>query len=236
MVDVRTRGERRSEKKQSFVLIAFLVTVAIVCFASGFMVGRNTAPRTAAALAEDNNNSRMPIAKKAVAAEPVEQKKETEKLTFYESLPKGEQQPLGSGINLPPKTEEKPEPAVVKQVAVAPETVKTAIPEKVFQAAKVEQPAPKPAPVVKATKPQVDPEKVKYILQVASFPQPDEAGKLLGKLTQGGYDVYVQQADLGSKGVWYRVFVGPVTGKSRATALQGKIEKDFRVKPILRKS
>jgi cell division septation protein DedD len=228
MVEVRTRGERRSEKKQSFVLIAFLVTVAIVCFASGFMVGRNTAPRTTASIADGSNTSRMPIAKKAVGAKPVEQKKESEKLTFYEALPKGEQQPLGSGINLPPETMEKPEPAVVKQVAVAPETVKTPIPEKVFQAAK-------PAPVVKPAKPQVDPEKVKYILQIASFPQPDEAGKLLGKLTQGGYDVYVQQADLGSKGVWYRVFVGPVTGKSRATSMQGKIEREFKVKPILRK-
>ncbi len=233
MVDVRTRGERRSEKKQSFVLIAFLVTVAIVCFASGFMVGRNTAAKTAVSVAENDNASRMSIARKAVEAKAVEQKKETEKLTFYEALPKGEQQPLGSGINLPPQTEENTEPA--KALVVKTET-KQAIPAKVFEAAKVEQAAPKPTSIVKSAKPQVDSEKVKYILQVASFSQPDEAGKLLGKLTQGGYDVYVQQADLGSKGVWYRVFVGPVTGKSRATSLQGKIEKEFKVKPILRKS
>jgi hypothetical protein len=172
MVEVRSRTERRSDKKQSFVLIAFLVTVAIVCFASGFMVGRNTASGpTGAQVAV--SGTKKPVTSKPITAKPVEEKKE-EKLTFYEALPKGEQPPLGSGINLPPQ-EQKPEPAVVQQVAVAPDTVKPAIPEKVFEPAE-EDPAPKPAPAVKE-KPKVDPETVKYVLQVASFPQPDEAGE-----------------------------------------------------------
>jgi len=228
MVEVRTRSERRSEKKQSFVLIAFLVTVAIVCFASGFMVGRNTATSQVTAKVSDSDTNK-PVVNKPITAKPVEEKKEAEKLTFYESLPKGEQPPLGSGINLPPQ-EQKPEPAVVQQVAVPPDTVKPAIPEKVFETAKQETAAPAPA-----AKPKVDPETVKYVLQVASFPQPDESGKLMGKLTTGGYDAYVQQADLGSKGIWYRVYVGPITGKSKATSMQSKIEKEFKVKPILRK-
>lgn len=223
MVEVRTRSERRSEKKQSFVFIAFMVTVAIVCFASGFMVGRNTAPRTVADLARPSE-ARKPIAKQPVVVKAAEEKKEPEKLTFYDALPKGEQPPLGSGINLPPQTEASAAPAE----KVEP---KAAIPEKVFETARVEPPPPKPAPA----KPKEDVATTKYILQVASFPQPVEAGKLLGKLTKGGYDVYVQQADLGSKGVWYRVFVGPVTGKSRAEALLAKIEKEFKVKPLLRK-
>lgn len=226
MVDARSRSERRSEKKQSFVFIAFLVTVAVVCFASGFMVGRNTAstqvePQVAAGTAN------QPIANQPVDAKPAEEK-EAEKLTFYDALPKGDQAPMGSGINLPPQ--EKPEPAVVQQVAVAPEKVAPAIPDKVFEPVKEE-------PVVKketVAKPSTGADTDKYILQVASFPQPDEAGKLLGKLTQGGYDVYVQQADLGSKGIWYRVYVGPITGKSKATTLLTKIERDFKVKPILR--
>ena len=230
MVEVRTRSERRSEKKQSFVFIAFLFTVAIVCFASGFMVGRNTAPQTAAQL-ESPVSPRQPIVKNSTAAgETAEDKNESEKLTFYEALPKGEQQPLGTGINLPPQQQESA-PAKV-DAPVAKEAPAPTIPDKVFTPVKPEPVAAKPAP---APKPKVDPETLKYVLQVASFPQPDEAGKLLGKLTQGGYDVYVQQADLGSKGIWYRVFVGPVTGKSRATSLQSKIEKEFKVKPILRK-
>ena len=233
MVEVRTRSERRSEKKQSFVFIAFLFTVAIVCFASGFMVGRNTAPNIVAPVMAEES-TRKPIAQKPAVDAEAKQEKEAEKLTFYEALPKGEQQPLGTGINLPPQ-ETQPEPAVIKQVAVPPEKVKQAIPEKVFETAKVEQPAPKPAAVAKPSKPKSDPATTRYILQVASFPQPDEAGKLLGKLTRGGYDVYVQQTDLGSKGVWYRVYVGPITGKSKATAMQGKIEKEFKVKPLLRK-
>ena len=187
------------------------------------MVGRNTASGKAVPQAAVNGANKS-ITGQPVAAKPVAEKKEKEKLTFYEALPKGDQPPLGSGINLPPK--EKPEPAVANIVG---ELVHP------FVGRRVQRERRSPIGARRPAKPKVDTEAVKYVLQVASFPQPDEAGKLLGKLTQGGYDVYVQQADLGSKGVWYRVFVGPVTGKSKATSLQARIEREFKVKPILRK-
>jgi len=238
MVEVRSRSERRSEDKQSFVFIAFIATVAIVCFASGFMVGRNTASKTATQMTEQgdagtqNSNS---VGNKSGEAKGDAAKTGSENLTFYEALPKGDQPPLGSGINLPPqeKTDKKVE--VVPQPAES----KKPIPEKVFAEIKVKQEvvqtAVKPTPAPQPAKPKADSATTLYLLQVASYPQPDEAGKLLGRLTQGGYDVYVQQADLGSKGVWYRVFVGPITGKSQAVALQSRIEKEIKVKPLLRK-
>ncbi|PLY01103.1 MAG: hypothetical protein C0623_06050 [Desulfuromonas sp.] len=225
MVEVRTRSDRRSEKKQSFVFIAFILTIAIVFFASGYMVGRNSAQEETVDLTA--SEAKKVPAKKKIEKEAPEKK--ADELTFYESLPKGEQPPLGSGINLPV---EKP---TAKAATATNEEVKKPIPEKVFQPTKTESVETKAAPVQTASRPKADPETVAYILQVASFPQPDEAGKLLGKLTQGGYDVYVQQADLGSKGVWYRVFVGPVTGESKVSYLKAKIEKEFKVKPIVRK-
>lgn len=230
MVEVRSRSERRSEKKQSFVFVAFIATVAIVCFASGFMVGRNTTPKPGSGMAENAATSK-PVTKTPTETGAPADKKETEKLTFYEALPKGDQPPLGSGINLPPKEKASKDEAV-KEVIIQEEVVKKPIPEKVFAPVKAQKPPPKPAPAVK---PKVDPASIRYILQVASYPQPDEAGKLLGRLTRGGYDVYVQQADLGSKGIWYRVFVGPITGKSQAETLQARIEKEIKVKPLLRK-
>ena len=226
MVEVRSRSERRSEKKQSFVFVAFIATVAIVCFASGYMVGRNSAIKPAAGLATSAKGNK-PIVKAPVETKPADKK--PEKLTFYEALPKGDQPPLGSGINLP--KEEAQAEAKVKEVVVSAEEVKKPIPAKVFEPTKVATSAPAPAPV----KPKVDSSKVPYVLQVASYPQPDEAGQLLGRLTKGGYDVYVQQADLRSKGIWYRVFDGPITGKNKASEIQRKIETEIKVKPILRR-
>ena len=235
MVEVRSRSERRSENKQSFVFIAFIATVAIVCFASGFMVGRNTASKATVQMAEQGDAG-MPNGNKSGDEKGDAAKTGTENLTFYEALPKGDQPPLGSGINLPPqeKIDEK-----VEVVAPQPDESKKPIPEKVFAEIKVKQEvvqtAVKPTPAPQPAKPKADTATTRYLLQVASYPQPDEAGKLLGRLTQGGYDVYVQQADLGSKGVWYRVFVGPITGKSKAVALQSRIEKEIKVKSLLRK-
>ena len=225
MVEVRTRRERRSDKKQSFTLVVLLLAVAIVCFASGFMVGRNTAPKEAAPLVA--STPRKPIVK---APEAAPEKSASENLTFYESLPKGDQPPLGSGINL-----RKQEPVATESTSPEPATKaepKQPIPEKVFETAKVEQEKPAPQP---STVPKKEDPSAKYVLQVASYPQPVEAGKLVGSLTKGGYNVYMQQADLGDKGVWYRVFVGPVVGKTEASELQAKIEKEFKVKPLLRK-
>lgn len=231
MVEVRTRSERRTDKKQSFVFIVFIFTVALVCFASGFMVGRNTASQPDGPIVQEQM-PRQPIAgaeEKGKEEESTADEKSEDELTFYESLPKGDQAPLGTGINLPPEKQEAEQPA---QSTTREEPTKKQIPEKVFEAAKVEEKAPAPAPVPSKPQPGTS---IQYILQVASYPQPDEAGKLLGRLTQKGYNVYVQQADLGSKGVWYRVFVGPVTGKSKATAMMAKIEQEFKVKPLLRR-
>ncbi len=99
MVEVRTRSERRTEKKQSFVFIAFLFTVAIVCFASGFMVGRNTSTKVVAPTVSDTD-MRQPINQKPAVKVESETEKKPEKLTFYDALPKGEQQPLGTGIGI----------------------------------------------------------------------------------------------------------------------------------------
>lgn len=237
MVEVRSRNDRRSDKKQPFVFIAFIITVAIVCFASGFMVGRNSAAKDVVHLAEQGNANKS-VASKPIGKSATEKKKASDNLTFYESLPKGDQPPLGSGINLPPR-DKAAEKEQVREVVVKKDEFKKPLPDKVFEVAKAAPPVMKtaavPTPAVKPVKPKADPATARYVLQVASYPQPDEAGKLLGRLTKSDYDVYVQQADLGSKGIWYRVFVGPITGKSQAVALQRRIEKEIKVKPLLRK-
>ena len=48
-----------------------------------------------------------------------------------------------------------------------------------------------------------------HLLQVASYRDRDSAARLLGELTAAGYTGTVVRADLGDRGVWFRVRVGP---------------------------
>jgi cell division septation protein DedD len=47
------------------------------------------------------------------------------------------------------------------------------------------------------------------VVQVGSFRDEDDARTLQEKLLKKDFAVFIQQADLGDKGTWYRVRVGP---------------------------
>ncbi|WP_432822268.1 SPOR domain-containing protein [Trichloromonas sp.] len=205
---VKSRTQRRMEKKQAILLVVLLLGISLVSFFLGIMVGRSGS--TPAAISTETATRPLPVAPKPleppkaevlVESEPEpepapEQKKEG--LTFYDALPKGEQPPLGSGINLPPEAQPvtKPEsqPAAVEPVA--------AVPAKPVEAAAV--PLPKAVP------------QGAYVVQVASFQQLPDATGLRDRLAKKGYAAFTQEADLGSKGVWHRVMVGPYAGSEAA--------------------
>jgi cell division septation protein DedD len=135
--------------------------------------------------------------------EVIEEKVESDKLTFFDALPKGEQQPLGTGINLPPEATDPVADKIAQQPVVSPPPPVKVAPASV-------------KPVVKTVKTVVATASASYELQVSSFKSPDEAGILLRRLEKKGYRPYIQQADLGSKGIWYRVFIGPYANKEKA--------------------
>jgi len=229
------RRERRAENRGTVVAV-MLLTVAVVSFALGYMAGRGRAPEPETPLAV-SSAPRQPIAQ-AEPAQPQAQpaattaapaagaKPEGENLTFFDTLPKGEQPPLGSGINMPP-ADAAPAPAAASsaqpaQVATAPAPAPTAAPA----------PPPKPAPAkTSSAKTDTGP----FILQISSSRNPDEAGVLLGKLEKKGYQCSIQQADLGAKGVWYRVFVGPAATRADADSLARRIKSDMKIDPLIRR-
>jgi cell division septation protein DedD len=73
------------------------------------------------------------------------------------------------------------------------------------------------------------------VVQVASFGHPDDAGVLQARLAKKGLEAYVQQANLGSKGIWYRVFVGPLASSTAAQQVAARLKAEEKLSPLVRK-
>jgi cell division septation protein DedD len=92
-------------------------------------------------------------------------------------------------------------------------------------------PAPEPKPEAKpaqqtaAVAPQAAAAPTKYVVQVASKKNQTEALASFADMQQkypsllGSYKPIVQKADLGTKGVWYRLRLGPISDKTSASKL-----------------
>lgn len=94
-----------------------------------------------------------------------------------------------------------------------------------------EAPAPKPAPAptpVPAATPTAT--KSSVMLQIASYSKNEAASKLLTSLSAEGYSGTVVRADLGERGVWYRVRVGPYGGEKEARRALGKLREERSLK------
>ena len=59
----------------------------------------------------------------------------------------------------------------------------------------------------------------KYTLQVGSFKRESDARRFATQLSESGYFTYVEDADLGEKGTWYRVKLGgfPTVDEAKQT-------------------
>jgi cell division septation protein DedD len=132
-----------------------------------------------------------------------------EQLSFYESLPEGKQ-PLGSGVNLPPSSEQ-----MEAEVPVGSSSVVETLSEPA-----VKEPAPDKATPTEMAKVAAQSTTTDggFVVQVASVKKKDGAEGLRKRLAGKGYGAFVERADLGASGVWYRVYAGPY--RSRAEAEQ----------------
>ncbi len=68
------------------------------------------------------------------------------------------------------------------------------------------------------------------MLQVASYKKAEAASKLLESLSGEGYAGTVVRADLGDRGIWYRVRVGPYSGEQEAKRVLSKLRKERNLK------
>jgi cell division septation protein DedD len=91
------------------------------------------------------------------------------------------------------------------------------------------KPAPKPAQTVAAA-PQAAAAPTKYVVQVASKKNQTEALASFADMQQkypallANYRPMVQKADLGAKGTWYRLRIGPIGDKTAATKLCSQLK------------
>ncbi len=238
------------EKKQVLFLLFLVLAVSLLSFTLGVMVGRRGAPATQPPQAQEAP-ARIPVAKDEVAAKPAEsvpgeatmQPRPGENLTFYDSLPKGDQPPLGSGINLPPE-EKKP---ATETAAAVPQSSSPAAPASAPSPPPATAPVAKPAPVSAAPAPAATttaapvaaPAKPAasgaYVVQVASFQQLSDAQSLKDRLAKKGYSAYTQEADLGAKGVWHRVYIGPFDDSATAGKTVERLVAEERLSALVRK-
>jgi cell division protein FtsN len=197
------------EKKQTLFMVSMLLVVGLVCFFLGVMVGRSGEQSL---VAEEH----LPI-QKPLAASP---KEVAAQLTFYDTLAEGQQNALGSGINLPPEpTRTEPEPeSISKPLVNAAPPVRTEVPVKAVApvtATSIPDPVLPAVPKPVASKP-VAVASGSYIVQVAAVKQRQGAEGLRDRMTTKGYTAFVEAADLGAKGTWYRVYAGPFGNKADA--------------------
>jgi cell division septation protein DedD len=68
------------------------------------------------------------------------------------------------------------------------------------------------------------------ILQVASYQTKEAAGKLLEKLSAEGYSGTIQVADLGERGTWYRVRIGPYRSEKDAERVLQNLRNERKLK------
>jgi cell division septation protein DedD len=208
------------EKRQALILLVLILGVSLVSFTLGVMVGRSGS-RDSGATAVSPAAPRLPVAAKGEGGEitppaPAAERP-AENLTFYDTLPKGEQPPLGSGINLPPR------PASPKM-----EQGKPAAPAEPVRKAD-------PAPAVKeATRTAASPGGA-YVVQAASFRGPDDAARLKDRLTGKTYAAYTEQADLKEKGIWHRVYIGPFATAEAAGRVVEKLQAEEKLAALVKK-
>jgi len=243
----KTRTQRRMEKRQAIILLVLVLAVSLVSFTLGVMIGRRGAERELAyqqsqaekVLVAESSATTQPagtergptvdVSSPTVAGQPVtEAQGDDPKLSFYDDLAK-ENVPLGSGINVAPSKEKnavEPPPIPLPEQPIVKKT-----PEKeTVVAAVTPPPVAKPAPTASAQGMPAAVSGGSHAVQVGSFSAEKDATALKQKLVKFNYPAFVVEADLGAKGRWYRVRVGPYSDAEQAKAAQIFLEEHEKIK------
>ena len=64
-----------------------------------------------------------------------------------------------------------------------------------------------------------------FLLQVASFQQADDAEAMKARLALRGLQAKVVDSDLGDRGTWYRVRLGPYAGRAQAEDVRDRLKR-----------
>jgi cell division septation protein DedD len=239
MAGTKTRTQRRMERKQAVTLLVLVLVVSLSSFTLGVMVGRRGAERDLAQRQAEPKRIMVAeaprLAPATVAATPAKSPPaEEEELTFYDNLARDEAAPLGSGINLPPEAE----PPAAASSRDPAEPVAATAPAKAAGGAgnaaeSAAESAAEKTPVVAPELSEDVPSAVAdggYSVQVGSFASVADAGRYKKTLQQKGYPVFIAEADLGAKGIWYRVRLGPYADADAAQKVLRKAAETDHIK------
>jgi len=154
-------------------------------------------------------------------------------LTFYETLPKGNKELMGSGLNLPKAAEQTPAKAAPKLKPPAP-AAKPAGPQESpaqnKEAVKTPVKPSEPAPA-KETAVREGEGKAKFVVQVSSYHLKKEAEEARDRLKENGIAAYIVESNIPEKGTWYRVRVGRHLDQQKAHEVAEKAGKGSIVIP-----
>ncbi len=154
-------------------------------------------------------------------------------LTFYKTLPSGGKGAIGSGINtklpevLPKSAPATPQAAAPEQKAPQAQAQSgkggEAKPAEKASAPPAEKQAEKQAAAEKQSGAEKQAAEPRYLVQVASYKDKQEAESARAKLAAKGVAAYVVESKVKDKGVWYRIRVGKHLSKQEAQQLAGKV-------------
>jgi len=248
MATLKTRTQRRMEKRQAVILLVLVLVVSLASFTLGVIVGRRGAERDLAQKIQQTEKVLIaqtsppvvpsmppPTTEQQVNIPSVESASEKTKLSFYDDLTKeaaSQTAPLGSGINLAPV--EKPEVSNVVQPPIDLPDQPIVKKETTVVAAVVDQATQDGSIKVAAQNNESEMPKADsaghYAVQIGSFGAAGDAMTLKKKMLDKDYPAFMVEADLGKKGLWYRVRIGPYADSTAAKLAQKLLEKKEQIK------
>lgn len=230
------------EKRQAVILLVLVLVVSLASFTLGVIVGRRGAERDLAQKFQQaekvlvaqtpppaSSSTPAAVTPQPAASQPAEPVSAEPKLSFYDDLTK-ETVPLGSGINLAPveKNEAVAQPPI--DLPAQP-IVKTKTRENSVVVKKTAQDK-SPEVVSEAKMPDVVPGGT-HSVQIGSFGSVGDAIALKKKMLGKYYPAFVVEADLGKKGLWYRVRIGPYKNSAAAKLAQKLLEEKEQIKGFI---
>jgi len=226
MRDHKPRVQKNQEYKQVIGLMVLVLAVASISFALGVAVGRRSMNVSVAETAGGEVRKQVSESEKPKAPEntPAEEAPKVN-LTFYDTLPRGEEPPLGSGINPPPESAAKPQSRPVEAEAAAMNVKKADVAPAKNVEQRVESEKSKPPAVTSG----------EYVVQVASFQKEADARVLQTKLLAKGHRAFLQKVDLAEKGAWTRVYVGFFNSADSAKRVADRLIAEDKLSPIVRR-
>jgi len=116
----------------------------------------------------------------------------------------------------------------VRPASIVPMPAKAATVVPPAQARRLEVPAAAP---VTLTPPPRD--LGAYTVQLGATQEKIDAARLEGRARGAGLKAYVQEADLGARGTWYRVRVGAFRDKDSANRFRKDVERELRIAAVV---